>query len=283
MSEARGSTQPRCMTQRSPFRCFKTDPEIIRRAVMLPARFPLSLKNVENLLHERGIEVGHETVRFWWLRIGPILAAEIRKRGVGALRSSHWRWHLDEVFVKADGAQHYPWRAVDHEGEVLEAVVSKHRDRRAAHKFLKKPMKRHGRPAEVVAGKLRSHGAAPKEICAAGLQVTGVKLNNRAENSRPPFRRRKRAMPRVRRMHSLQTFASVHSSVTNHFNSDRSPFRPPDRQASPHRRSRRVAGALRRLTFRAPASTETGSRLFDGFTTPGSSPVPAVDASMRPV
>ena len=113
------------MTLRSPFRYFRTSPEIIRLAVMLYVRFPLSLRNVEDLLHERGIEVSYETVRFWWLRFGPMFAAEIRRKRVSGMRSSRWRWHLDEVFVKVNGVQHYLWRAVDHEGEVLEAFVSR--------------------------------------------------------------------------------------------------------------------------------------------------------------
>ena len=112
------------MTQRSPFRYFKTSPEIIRLAVMLYVRFPLSLRNVEDLLHERGIEVSHETVRFWWQRFGPAFAAEIRRKRVSGMRSSRWRWHLDEVFVKISGVRHHFWRAVDHEGEVLESVLT---------------------------------------------------------------------------------------------------------------------------------------------------------------
>ncbi len=210
------------MTQRSPFRYFKTRPEVIRLAVMLYVRFPLSLRNVEDLLHERGIEVSHETVRYWWQRFGPMFAAEIRKRRVGGLRWSRWRWHLDEVFVRVNGVQHYLCRAVDHEGEVLEAFVSKHRDRKAALKFLRKLMKRHGRPEELVTDKLRSYGAALREIGATGLQTTERWENNRAENPHQPFRRRERAMLRFRRMHSLQKFASVHGSVHNHFSADRS-------------------------------------------------------------
>jgi putative transposase len=113
------------MTQPSPFKYFKTSPEIIRLAVMLYVRFPLSLRNVEDLLHERGIEISHETVRFWWHRFGPMFAAEIRKRRIEGMKSSHWRWHLDEMFVKINGERHYLWRAVDHEGEVLESFVTK--------------------------------------------------------------------------------------------------------------------------------------------------------------
>lgn len=92
------------MPKPSPFRYFKTSPEIIRLAVMLYVRLPLSLRNVEDLLHERGIEISHETVRFWWLRFGPMFAAEIRRKRVGRMRGCrHWRWHLDEVFVKING------------------------------------------------------------------------------------------------------------------------------------------------------------------------------------
>jgi putative transposase len=120
-------------------------PEIISLAVMLYVRFPLSLRNVEDLLHERGIEISHETVRFWWNRFGPMFAAEIRRNRVSRMRSySNWQWHLDEVFVKINGETHYLWRAVDHEGEVLESYVTKRRDRKAALKFLRKAMKRYG-------------------------------------------------------------------------------------------------------------------------------------------
>ena len=109
------------MPKQSPFRYFKTLPEIIRLAVMLYIRCPLSLRNVENLLHERGIEICHETVQFWWNRFGPMFAAEIRRRRVDRTRAcKRWRWHLDEVYVKINGVTHYLWRAVDHEGEVLE-------------------------------------------------------------------------------------------------------------------------------------------------------------------
>jgi hypothetical protein len=114
------------MPNLNPLRYFKTSPEIIRLAVMLYIRFPLSLRNVEDLLHERGIEISHETVRYWWNRFGPRVAAEIRSRRVERMRSSpQWRWHLDEMFVKINGEVHYLWRAVDHEGEVLESFVTR--------------------------------------------------------------------------------------------------------------------------------------------------------------
>jgi len=210
------------MTKPDPFRYFKTSREIIRLAVMLYVRFPLSLRNVEDLLHERGIDVSHEAVRFWWHRFGPMFASEIRKRRIEGLKSSRWRWHLDEMFVKINGEQHYLWRAVDHEGEVLESFVTKTRDKKAALKFLKKTMRKHGSPDMIVTDGLASYGAALKEIGAADRQETGRWLNNRAENSHLPFRRRERAMLRFRRMRSLQKFASVHASVYNHFNQERS-------------------------------------------------------------
>jgi len=210
------------MKKRDPFKYFKTSREVIRLAVMMYVRFPLSLRNVEDLLHERGIDVSHEAVRYWWHRFGPLFAAEIKKRRISGMKSSRWRWHLDEVFVKINGQPHYLWRAVDHEGEVLESFVTKTRDMKAALKFLKKAMRKHGSPEVIVTDKLRSYGAALKDIGAVDKQETGRWLNNRAENSHLPFRRRERAMLRFRRMRSLQKFASVHASVYNLFNQERS-------------------------------------------------------------
>ena len=134
---------------------------------------------------------------------------------------SNWQWHLDEVFLKINGETHYLWRAVDHEGEVLERYVSKRRDRKEALKFIKKAMKRYGQPEVVVTDKLRSYGAATKVIGNADRQETGRWVNNRAENSHLPFRRRERAMLRFRRTATLQKFVSVHASIQNHFNQER--------------------------------------------------------------
>ena len=155
------------MTKRSPFKYFKTSPDIIRLTVMLYVRFPVMLRNVEDLLQERGIDISHETVLFWWHWFGPMFANEIKKRRIEGLRTSHWQWHLDEVFVKINGERHYLWRAVDHEGEVLESFVTKARDKKAALKFLKKAMRKHGRPDVIVTDRLRSYRAALKEIGAA--------------------------------------------------------------------------------------------------------------------
>ena len=207
---------------KNPFRYFKTSPEVIRLAVMMYIRFPLSLRQVEDLLHERGIDICHETVRFWWNRFGPMLAAEIRKKRSAALRTlPQWRWHLDEVFVKINGEMHYLWRAVDHEGEVLEVFATKHRDSKAALAFLKRTMKQYGRPEVIVTDRLRSYRAAMREIGNEARQVTGRWLNNRAENSHQHFRRRERAMAKFRTPATLQKFAAVHASVHNHFNQER--------------------------------------------------------------
>jgi putative transposase len=204
------------------FRYFKTSPEIIRLAVMMYVRYPLSLRNVEDLLHERGIDITHETVRFWWNRFGTVFAAKIRGNRVQAMRHfQHRRWHLDEVFVKINGVKHYLWRAVDHEGEVLESFVTKCRDKKAALRFLRKSLRRHGLAEKIVTDRLASYGAALREIGATARRELGRWLNNRAENSHQPFRRRERAMLRFRRMRSLQKFAAVHSSIHNHFNQER--------------------------------------------------------------
>jgi putative transposase len=206
----------------NPFRYFNSSPEVIRLVVMMYVRYPLSLRNVEDLLAERGIDISHETVRFWWNRFGPMFAAEIRKKRVAHMRFyPQWRWHLDEAFVKVNGKLCYLWRAVDHEGEVLESVVTAKRDKAAALKLLKRIMKKYGRPRKIVTDGLCSYPAAMKEVGIADRQEVGRRLNNRAENSHQPFRRRERAMQRFRSMKSLQKFSSVHAEVHNHFNQER--------------------------------------------------------------
>ena len=155
-------------------------------------------------------------------RFGPIFARKIRTKRASYIRQHiQWKWHLDEVFVKISGVQHYLWRAVDHEGEVLESSVTRTRDKQAALTFLKKAMKRYGARKTVITDRLRSCGAAMKEIGMDDRQEVGRHLNNRAENSHLPFRRRERAMTRFRQMSNLQKFASTHASLHNHFNLDR--------------------------------------------------------------
>jgi putative transposase len=201
----------------SPFRCFNSSPEVIRLVVMMYVRFPLSLRNVEDLLFERGIDLCHETVRQWWNRFGPLFAADIRRQRVSHMRGfRRWRWHLDEMYVKLNGMV-YLWRAVDHEGEILESYVTKKRDRSAALAFMKKALKRHSLPAAITIDGLRSYGAAMDKLGNREKQEIARWANSRVENSHLPFRRRERAMLRFRQMKSLQKFASVHANVRNLF------------------------------------------------------------------
>jgi putative transposase len=213
---------PRPRKPASPFRYFNSSPEVIRLVVMMYVRFPLSLRNVEDLLAERGIDICHETVRLWWNRFGPLFAGDVRRQRVSRMKGfRQWKWHLDEVYVKINGEMHYLWRAVDQEGEVLESYVTRTRDKAAALKFIKKALKRHGSPETITTDGLRSYRAAMTELSCEATQEVGRWANNRVENSHLPFRRRERAMLRFRQMKSLQKFASVHANVHNHFNLER--------------------------------------------------------------
>ena len=162
---------------------------------MMYVRFPLSLRKVEDLLHERGSEISHEAVRLLWIRFGRMFAAEIRKKRFQQMHALfNWRWHLDEFFVKTNSEMHYLWRAVDFEGEVLEPHVMKPRDRKAVLKFLNKLKNFYSQPHVVVTEKSRSYGAAIKAVGNALKQGTGRWLNNYGDNSHQSFRRRERAM-----------------------------------------------------------------------------------------
>ncbi len=149
-----------------------------------------------------------------------------------------WRWHLDEMYVKINGEMHCLWRAVDHEGKVLESFATKTRDKAAALAFMKKAMKQYGKPERIVTDGLRSYSAAMEELGNPEKQEVGRWANNRVENSHLPFRRRERAMLRFRRMKSLQKFASVHASMHDHFNQERHLI---DRNTYKHRRSAALA------------------------------------------
>jgi putative transposase len=207
------------MSKKDPFKYYKTSPEIIKLAVMYYVRYPLSLRQVEDILHERGINVCHETIRYWWNKFGTLFSKEVKKKS--AHSHSNWRWHIDEVFVKINGETHYLWRAVDHEGTILECHVTKRRNKKAALKVLKKLMSRHGRPKEIVTDKLPSYKAALRDIGAMNLQNTGQYKNNQVENSHLHFRRRERGMNKFRSMRSLQKFTAIQSSFLNHFNHQR--------------------------------------------------------------
>ena len=196
---------------------------------MIYVRFPLSLRNVEDMLHERGTDICHESARLWIDRFGTCFAHKIRKRRSESMRRSpQWQWHLDEVFVSrrqasptSEASGTTVRQAVDHEGEVLESYVTKIRDNAAALKFLRKATKRYGNPEVVVTGRRPACRAAMKITRNERRQEAGRYLNNRTENSLLPFRRRERAMPCFRRMRNLQKSIPVHSSVYNHFNLER--------------------------------------------------------------
>ncbi|MGY2735508.1 IS6 family transposase [Sphingomonas sp. UYP23] len=206
----------------SPFRRFNSSPEVIRLVLMMYVRFPLSLRNVEDLLFERGSTFATRQCGSGGGRFGPILAGDVRRQRVNRMRSfPHWRWHLDEMYVKLNGEMVYLWRAVDQEGEILESFVAKTRDKGAALTFMKKALKRHGSPEAITTDGLRSYRAAMKELGNEDRQEVGRWANNRVENSHLPFRRRERAMLRFRRIKTLQKFASVHANVHNHFNLER--------------------------------------------------------------
>lgn len=206
----------------NPFRYFHSSPEVIRMVVMLYVLYPLSLRNVEDLLFERWKDICPENVRLRWNRFGPLFAADIKRQRISRMKgSTQWRWHLDEVFVKIKGKTHYLWRAVDHEGEILESYVTKKRDKSAVLLFFKKALKRHGSPAAIVTAGLKSYPAAMKNLGIEDRREMGRWLNNRVENSHLPFRRRERAMQRFRQMKSLQKLASVHANIHNHSSQDR--------------------------------------------------------------
>jgi transposase-like protein len=181
-------------------------PAIIRHAVWLYIRFTLSYRDVEDLLAERGLDVSYETVRRWVLKFGPVFARELRRRRPRPTS----QWHLDEMAVKIAGAQFWLWRAVDDEGEVLDLLVQRRRNKAAAVKLMRKLLKKQGFAPEVlVTDKLGSYGAAKAEIGLSARHERGLRKNNRAENSHQPTRRRERKMQRFKSPGSAQRFLSI--------------------------------------------------------------------------
>ena len=173
--------------------------------VMMYVRFPLWLRNVEDILFERGVDLCHETVRFWWSSLGPMFASDIRCQRVSRMRGvTHWRRRFDETYVKMIGEMHYLWRAVDHEGESLESFVMKTHDKQAVLTFMKKTLKRHGSPEAITTDGLTSYRVAMKVLSNTAEQEIDRWANNRVANSHLPFRRRERAVLRFRQMKSLQ-------------------------------------------------------------------------------
>ena len=188
--------------------------EIISYAVWLYFRFPLSLRMVEEMLAARGITVSHETVRQWARKFGQGFANQIRRR----LPRAGDKWHLDEVQIRIAGQKHWLWRAVDQDGTVLDVLVQSRRDKKAAKRLLRKLLKRQGRaPRVMVTGKLPSYPAAKKELMPGVEHRRHKGLNNRAENSHQPTRRRERQMKRFKSPRQAQRFLSAHDQINNLF------------------------------------------------------------------
>lgn len=189
-------------------------PQIIAHAVWLYVRFNLSLREVEEMLLHRGIDVSYETVRRWVIKFGPAIARNLRQRQ-GCPGDV---WHLDEVAVRISGRKYWLWRAIDQHGVVLDEILQPIRDKRAAKRLLRSLIKRLGFiPKRIITDKLRSYGAAKREVV-PGLDHWSHKgLNNRAENSHLPFRKRERTMQGHRSPGGLQRFVATHSAIRNCF------------------------------------------------------------------
>ena len=189
-------------------------PAIISHAVWLYCRFNLSFREVEEMFLQRGVDVSYETIRRWVAKFGPSITRGLRRRQPrpGDV------WHLDEVVVKISGCNYWLWRAVDQDGLVLDEILQNKRNTRAAKRLLLRLMKQHGFvPKRIITDKLRSYGAA-KRVIAPSIELRSHKgLNNRAENSHLPFRKRERAMQGYRSTASLQRFVSIHSAIRNCF------------------------------------------------------------------
>ncbi len=191
-------------------------PDVIRHAVWLYFRFTLSLRDVEELLAQRGVEVSDETIRCWTLKFGRQFAHNLRRsrpRPTG-------RWHLDEMVVKIGGKRMFLWRAVDDEGEVLDMLVQERRNKGAALRLLRKLLRNQGvRPDAIITDKLASYRAAARDLGLADRhQPGGMRENNRAENSHLPIRRRERKQQKFKSRASAQKFLATHAAVYNVFN-----------------------------------------------------------------
>jgi Transposase and inactivated derivatives len=198
----------------SGYRGHRFPAEVIAHAVWLYFRFPLSLRMVEDLLAVRGIVVSHETIRRWAEKFGREFASTLRRR------APHLgdKWHLDEVVITIHGKKYWLWRAVDQDGFVLDALVQSRRDRRAAERLLRKLIRNQARaPRVMVTDKLRSYGAARDDMGMIFEHRQHKGLNNRAENSHQPTRRRERIMKRFKSTRHLQSFVSIHDPIANLF------------------------------------------------------------------
>jgi putative transposase len=201
--------------QSSMYRRHRFPPDLIAYAVWLYFRFPLSLRMVEDLLAERGIIVSHQTIRMWAEKFGRQYARNIRRRSAGQFDV---KWHLDEVVITMRGVKHWLWRAGDQDGFVLDVLVQSRRNTKAAKRLMQKLLKQQGAaPRVMITDKLRSYGAAKRKIMPGVEHRSHKGLNNRAENSHQPTRRRERIMKRFKSARHLQRFVSVHDPVANLF------------------------------------------------------------------
>lgn len=211
--------------------------EIIAHAVWLYFRFPLSVRHVEDLLAERGIDVSFQTVSEWVGKFGSQYAGHIRRRSKGSFAD---KWHLDEMVVSIKGKKFWLWRAVDAEGYVLDALVQRRRNRKAALRLIRKLLKGQGiAPRVMVTDKLRSYSAAKAELIPGVEHRSHKGLNNRAENSHLAVRRRERGMMRFKSARQCQRFVSIHGPIANLFHSNRKHL-----SASDHRQHRTAALAI---------------------------------------
>ncbi len=197
------------------YKRYRFPPEIIQYAVWLYYRFNLSHRDIEDLLAERGVNVTYEAIRLWCNRFGPKYATRLKRkhRGYGDT------FFIDEVFIKIDGKQHYLWRAVDQDGEVVDVYLQKRRDGAAAKRFFKRLLKKHqDEPRKIVTDKLRSYGVAHRELIPDTIHDTSQYANNRAELSHQTTRVRERGMRKFKSVQQTQRFLNVHATVCNLFN-----------------------------------------------------------------
>ena len=202
-------------SQKSIYKRHRFPPEIIQYTVWLYHRFNLSHRDIEDLLAKRIIAVSYEAIRLWCNKFGPRFARRLRRKHQGYGDT----FFIDEVFVKIQGKQHYLWRAVDQDGEVVDVFLQKRRDAKAAKRFFRRLLKRHrGEPRKIVTDKLRSYGVAHRELIPDTIHDTSQYANNRAELSHEPTRVRERGMRKLKSMHQAQRFLDAHAAVYNLFN-----------------------------------------------------------------